>query len=154
MLRQSTRERARILGGMDRADRRGLTMTGVIDVGVEGGFHGGIALGDALAELQAQALSLSLGWGAFDGGASTRCINHAVSRARALAELNRCVGACSMQPRPHVVLLESTENLRRSSCAAQQERLIGRERGRTHCSSDPTTTTKPLGSGLGSVPWP
>ena len=97
MLRQSTRERARILGGMGRADRRGLTMTGVIDVGVEGGLHGGITLGGALAELQAQALSLSLGWGAFDGGASTRCINHAVSRARALAELNRCVGACSMQ---------------------------------------------------------
>ena len=51
MLRQSTRERARILGGMGRADRRGLTMTGVIDVGVEGGFHGGITLGDALAEV-------------------------------------------------------------------------------------------------------
>ena len=38
--------------------------------------------------------------------------------------------------------------------AAQQQRLIGRERGRAHRSSDPTTTTKPLGSGLGSVPWP
>ena len=118
------------------------------------GYTGGVTLGGALAELQQHRHFLSLSWGAFDGGASTRCINHAVSRARALAELNRCVGACSMQPRPHVVLLESTENLRRSSCAAQQERLIGRERGRTHCSSDPTTTTKPLGSGLGSVPWP
>ena len=130
MLRQSTRERARILGGMGRADRRGLTMTGVIDVGVEGGFHGGITLGGALAELQAQALSLSLGWGAFDGGASTRCINHAVSRARALAELNRCVGACASaacSPRLHAVLLESTENLRPSSCAAHQHRPIGRE---------------------------
>ena len=154
MLRQSTRERARILGGMGRADRRGLTMTGVIDAGVEGGFHGGITLRGALAELQQHRHFLSLSWGAFDGGASTRCINHAVSRARALAELNRCVGACSMQPRPHVVLLESTENLRRSSCAAQQQLLIGRERGRARRSIDPTTTTKPLGSGLGSVPWP
>ena len=63
MLRQSTRERARIIGGMGRADRRGLTMTGVIDVGVEVGFHGGITLGGALAELQAQALSLSLSGG-------------------------------------------------------------------------------------------
>ena len=141
MLRQSTRERARVLGGLGRADRRGLTMTGVIDVGVEGGFHGGITLGGALAELQQHRHFLSLSWGAFDGGASTRCINHAVSRARALAELNRCVGTCSMQPRPHVVLLESTENLRRSSCAAQQQRLIGRERGRARRSSDPTTTT-------------
>ena len=65
MLRQSTRERARILGGMGRADRRGLTMTGVIDVGVEGGFHGGITLGGALAELQQHRhfLSLSLSGG-------------------------------------------------------------------------------------------
>ena len=62
MLRQSTRERARILGGMGRADRRGLTMTGVIDVGVEGGFLGGIALGDALAELQQHRHFLSLAW--------------------------------------------------------------------------------------------
>ena len=63
MLRQSTRERARILGGMGRADRRGLTMTGVIDVGVEGGFHGGITLGGALAELQQHRHFLSLSRG-------------------------------------------------------------------------------------------
>ena len=63
MLRQSTRERARILGGMGRADRRELTMTGVIDVGVEGGFHGGITLGDALAEVQQHRHFLSLSRG-------------------------------------------------------------------------------------------
>jgi hypothetical protein len=44
MLRQSTRERARFLGGTGRADRRGSTMAGVIDVGVEGGLCGGAGI--------------------------------------------------------------------------------------------------------------
>ena len=45
---------------MGRADRRGLTMTGVIDAGVEGGLRGGIG---ALAELQQHRHFLSLSGG-------------------------------------------------------------------------------------------
>ena len=53
MLRQSTRERARFLGGTGRADRRGSTMAGVID-----GRRGWVVRGDYVAR--------SLNWKAAD----------------------------------------------------------------------------------------